>query len=84
MAEAKEAPSEDKPEPIPEEKEDVAMEDVSATAEAKELQVGDTLPAGTTLPNEKGEELNLVEVAEKGAVVFIVPKADTCKSWFRI
>jgi len=40
------------------------------------LQIGDTLPE-ITLKNEKEEDVNVKELAEKGLVMFVVPKADT-------
>lgn len=42
------------------------------------LNIGDTLPE-TTLKNEKDEDVNVKELAEKGLVLFVVPKANTRK-----
>lgn len=43
----------------------------------KELDIGDILPS-VTLKNEKEEDVNVADlVAEKGLVLFLVPKADT-------
>ena len=73
------------------EKEDVIMEDKeNQAAEAaepephsKELEIGDKLPAGWTFPNEKDVEVTIAELtAEKGLVIFIVPKADTREQLF--
>ncbi|THH29906.1 hypothetical protein EUX98_g4279 [Antrodiella citrinella] len=48
-------------------------------AEALEvIDVGDSLPQNLTLKNEKSEDVNVASLAaEKGVVLFLVPKADT-------
>jgi hypothetical protein len=47
---------------------------------AKDLKVGDSLPT-VTLKNEKDEDVNVAELtADKGLVLFLVPKADTRQS----
>jgi peroxiredoxin Q/BCP len=45
------------------------------------IDIGGTLPS-ISLKNEKGEDVNVAELAaEKGVVMFLVPKADTRKSF---
>lgn len=47
----------------------------------KVLSLGDTLP-DVTLKNEKDEDVKISQlVAEKGLVLFLVPKADTRQSY---
>lgn len=40
------------------------------------LQIGDTIPE-ITLKNEKDEDVDVKELASKGLVLFLVPKANT-------
>lgn len=48
------------------------------------IGVGDSLPS-FTLPNEKGEDVDVSTLAsEKGIVMFLVPKADTRKLFFEV
>jgi len=43
----------------------------------KTIEIGDSLPS-LTLKNEKNEDINVADLtAEKGVVLFLVPKADT-------
>lgn len=45
----------------------------------KPIDVGDSLPS-LTLKNEKGEDVDVSTLtAEKGVILFLVPKADTRK-----
>jgi len=76
-AEEKKAVEEQKkPEAIPEEQDEL-MEDGDATVTLKAIELGDTLPE-ITLKNEKGEDVDVSKIAgEKGAVFFLVPKANT-------
>ncbi|PPQ80134.1 hypothetical protein CVT25_001433 [Psilocybe cyanescens] len=49
----------------------------AAESEPKQLEIGDSLPE-LTLQNEKGEDVKVAELgAEKGVILFLVPKADT-------
>lgn len=50
-------------------------EENGATASAG-LAIGDVL-SEAILKNEKDEDVNVKELAEKGLVMFVVPKADT-------
>ncbi|KAF9477212.1 AhpC-TSA-domain-containing protein [Pholiota conissans] len=51
-------------------------EEASAPALAR-IEIGDSLPS-LTLKNEKGEDIQISELAaEKGVILFLVPKADT-------
>ncbi|KAF9449844.1 AhpC-TSA-domain-containing protein [Macrolepiota fuliginosa MF-IS2] len=48
-----------------------------STPQLSPIDIGDTLPS-LTLKNEKGEDIQVAEIAsDQGAVVFLVPKADT-------
>lgn len=50
--------------------------------EDKVLSIGDLLPT-VTLKNEKDEDVNVAELAaEKGLILFLVPRADTRQSNF--
>ncbi|KAF8509531.1 AhpC-TSA-domain-containing protein [Hysterangium stoloniferum] len=52
-------------------------DDGEIPATPKTLSIGDLLPS-ITLKNEKGEDVNVAELAaHKGLVLFLVPKADT-------
>jgi len=52
-------------------------DDYEIPATPKALSIGDLLPS-ITLKNEKGEDMNVAELAaDKGLVLFLVPKADT-------
>lgn len=45
------------------------------------VDIGDVLPA-LTLKNEKDEDIQIADLAaEKGVVLFLVPKADTRELW---
>jgi hypothetical protein len=45
------------------------------------VDIGDVLPA-VTLKNEKDEDIQVADLAaERGVVLFLVPKADTRESW---
>ena len=45
------------------------------------VDIGDVLPA-VTLKNEKDEDVQVADLAaERGVVLFLVPKADTRESW---
>ena len=58
---------------------DAAGEAVEVEVEGKidSIDVGDSLPS-ILLKNEKGEEVDVAQLAaEKGVVMFLVPKADT-------
>ena len=66
---------------------ETAAESAEAEAEAedktegesahKSIDIGDSLPS-LTLKNEKNEDINVADLtAEKGVVLFLVPKADT-------
>lgn len=49
-------------------------------AELAKIDLGDSLPS-LTLQNEKGEDIDVASLAaEKGVVMFLVPKADTGES----
>ena len=62
----------------PDSQKDELASDVSNDV-VKPLEVGDSLPV-ITLKNEKGEDVNVAEIANEGGVVmFLVPKADTRK-----
>ncbi|KAI0343835.1 AhpC-TSA-domain-containing protein [Trametopsis cervina] len=66
-AAAKEAPEAEEEEAKPDE----------TTEELKSIDIGDSLPS-LTLKNEKDEDLDVSTItAEKGVVLFLVPKADT-------
>lgn len=44
----------------------------------KPIEIGDSLPAGLVLKNEKDEDFDVASVAEKkGVIMFLVPKANT-------
>ncbi|KDQ16818.1 hypothetical protein BOTBODRAFT_106548 [Botryobasidium botryosum FD-172 SS1] len=60
------------------EEDEIAEEEEKSADEAiKALELGDTLPS-LTLLNEKMEEINVGEITgEKGAVLFLVPRANT-------
>lgn len=48
--------------------------------EAKKIDIGDSLPS-FTLKNEKGEDVDTATLAaDKGVILFLVPKADTRES----
>jgi hypothetical protein len=52
--------------------------------EDKVLSIGDLLPT-VTLKNEKDEDVNVAEIAaEKGLILFLVPKADTRQSTLQL
>jgi len=52
------------------------LEDTSVATLAP-IDIGDVLPS-VTLKNEKGEDVDVAGLAaEKGLVVFLIPKADT-------
>ncbi|KAG6828373.1 hypothetical protein H0H92_008215 [Tricholoma furcatifolium] len=52
--------------------------DSEAAPKLSLIDIGDVLPAGLTLKNEKGEDVDVAGLAaEKGVVFFLVPKADT-------
>ena len=52
----------------------------AAAPEVEAIDVGGSLPA-VTLKNEKGEDVDVSTLtAEKGLVLFLVPKADTRES----
>ncbi|OCH84555.1 peroxiredoxin Q [Obba rivulosa] len=56
--------------------EDAKQEEASAPELAR-IDVGDTLPS-VVLKNEQGEDVDVTSLtAEKGVIVFLVPKADT-------
>ncbi|KAK9900207.1 AhpC-TSA-domain-containing protein [Cystobasidium minutum MCA 4210] len=58
---------------VPEENKDAAKEKAG-----KRIEVGETLPEGITLKNEKDEDVNISDLTkEKGAVFFVYPKANT-------
>ncbi|KAF8320006.1 AhpC-TSA-domain-containing protein [Clavulina sp. PMI_390] len=60
--------------------EDSEVEDAEAEEEkpkAKKFSIGDTISADIVLKNEKGEDVNVKELSEKGLVMFLVPKANT-------
>jgi len=60
-----------------EEHDELADDDDDDVPSVKTIEVGDVLPA-VTLKNEKDEDVNVAELtAEKGLVLFLVPKADT-------
>ncbi|KDQ52217.1 hypothetical protein JAAARDRAFT_62004 [Jaapia argillacea MUCL 33604] len=74
--------------PVEEEEEEESSKKAKATeAEAESsapapevapVDIGDSLPSGLTLKNEKGEDVDVGTLAsEKGVVLFLVPKADT-------
>lgn len=54
-------------------------DDDDDVADAAPIDLGDILPS-MTLKNEKGEDIDTGSItAEKGVVLFLVPKADTRK-----
>lgn len=56
---------------------DASEEPVPSDALPKSVDVGETLPS-LVLKNEKGEDVDTASLtAEKGVVLFLVPKADT-------
>lgn len=60
-----------------EEHDELADDDDEEDSNVKTLDIGELLPA-VTLKNEKDEGVNVAELAaEKGLVLFLVPKADT-------
>ncbi|KAG1867678.1 thioredoxin-like protein [Suillus subluteus] len=57
--------------------EDETVKEEDDVADAAPIDVGDILPS-MTLKNEKGEDIDTGSIAaEKGVVLFLVPKADT-------
>ncbi|KAG6888575.1 hypothetical protein C0995_007257 [Termitomyces sp. Mi166 len=57
--------------------EDDTPEEEEGSAKLAPINIGDVLPS-LTLKNEKGEDLDIAGLtAEKGVVLFLVPKADT-------
>jgi len=51
----------------------------SEAASLPKIEIGDNLPE-LILKNEKGEDIQVSELAaEKGVILFLVPKADTRK-----
>lgn len=57
--------------------EDETVEDNDDVADAVPIDIGDILPS-MTLKNEKGEDIDTGSItAEKGVILFLVPKADT-------
>ncbi|KAF8587654.1 AhpC-TSA-domain-containing protein [Ramaria rubella] len=60
-----------------EEQDELADDDDDEIVQATTVSIGDLLPP-VTLKNEKDEDVNVAELAaEKGLVLFLVPKADT-------
>lgn len=53
-----------------------------ATSALAPIDVGDSLPS-YILKNEQGEDVDVANLADEGGVVlFSIPKADTCKSYW--
>lgn len=53
-----------------------------ATSALAPIDVGDSLPS-YILKNEQGEDVDVASLADEGGVVlFSIPKADTCKSYW--
>jgi peroxiredoxin Q/BCP len=63
---------------------ELADDDDDDVPSVKIIEIGDVLPA-VTLKNEKDEDVNVAELAaEKGLVLFLVPKADTRQSTLQL
>lgn len=55
-----------------------ASEETTAATKLKPIEIGDSLPAGLVLKNEKDEDFDVSSVtADKGVIIFLVPKANT-------
>jgi peroxiredoxin Q/BCP len=64
------------------EEEEEEEEEGDAAALPK-IELGGSLPS-VTLKNEKGEDIQVADLAaEKGVILFLVPKADTRTSFLR-
>ncbi len=66
-----------KAESVPEGEAEGSDEDAESAPQLTPIDIGDALP-DLILKNEKGEDVQVADIAkEKGAIVFLVPKADT-------
>lgn len=70
---------------VPEQNKEIAAEveskkkpSSSSSSASKRIEVGETLPEGLVLKNEKDEEVTISDLTkDKGAVFFVYPKANT-------